>query len=199
MMTRLIVVIGFAVAFFAGLIVGIRGGERAASRDVTQSTTQPASQERGGRSDPGSYLVQQLGLTPEQQQQMREIWSETAGRRGRQASEQRRRLREERDAAIVALIRPEDTPAYEAILKDYEDKRTALENEWRNAYQEAVEKTKAMLNPEQRAKYEQMLKQWDERDRDRHRGGSRSPATNQARPPAADNAEPPAMSDAETR
>lgn len=169
MTTRLIVVIGFLCAFAAGFALDL-GWKQHPSQ-------QPASPPQR---DPGSWLAEQLELTPEQQTKMKEIWSDTARRGNRQMWEQRRQLREQREAAIAALIRDEDRAAYERIQQEFRDKTAALEAQWRQSYEQAVEKTKALLNDEQRKKYEIFLEnqRWDGRDdRRRDRGPSTSKAS----------------------
>lgn len=158
MTTRLIVTAGFVVAFAAGLIGGVQ--LRRALPPHPPSGPGPAT--RMGRH---GWLAAELGLTAQQQEQMTRIWSDVA-RRGRGEHEERRRqLRKERDDAIAALIRQEDRAAYEQILKTYSDRMAALEQETRAAFQEAVEKTKQILTPQQREKYEAILKrnQWENR------------------------------------
>ena len=175
-MTRLTVVVGFVVAFIAGLMVGMERGTE------PPTATQPSSQQ--SRS-PRGWWVGELNLTPEQQERMRQIWSDAARAGGREQEERRRQFRQERDTAIVALIRPEDAAKHEQILKDYTEKTTALDNEWRASYQNAVEKTKEILTPAQRDQYETILKrhppgpggggprgEWDRGPRgDRDKGG----------------------------
>jgi Spy/CpxP family protein refolding chaperone len=156
---KIIVVVGFLVAFAAGLVLGFESRER---------TAQPAARQehRGG------WLTAELKLTPEQQEKMKTIWSEMPGRGGREREDRFRQLRQQRDEAIKALIRPEDKPRYDQILKDFTDKTNALNRELHDSFQAAIDATKPILNPEQRAKYEQLLQhhQWDRGSRDRHRG-----------------------------
>lgn len=175
-MTRLMVTGGFVVAFLAGLIVGL-------------TRLAPQAPQAGGDGDRprdrGSWLVEQLSLTPDQQQQMKAIWDEAAKSGHRQQRDQRRRMKETLDAEIAALIREEDRPRYEQLRADYDAKIAAMEAEWKRAFQNAVERTKAILTPEQREKYESILarQQWDGGQRDRNRGTTR-PTTAPATQPA---------------
>ncbi len=159
-MTRLIVFVGFIVAFAAGLMVGIN--------------RQPAAPQAPGekRPDRGSWLADQLQLTPEQQERMSEIW-EGARRGGHQQGDRRRELRDARDKAIADLVRPEDRAAYEQALRDYEKGAEALEAEWKSAFQQSVERTRAILTPEQRDKYETIMAR---REAEGLRGRGRPPA-----------------------
>jgi hypothetical protein len=96
-----------------------------------------------------------------------------AVRGGRELDELRRKYRNERDEAIADLIRTHDLHAYDAILREYQDKLTKLDQEYSAAWQAAVERTKQMLTPEQRAKYEEFLKRSSPGDRGPRRGGQR--------------------------
>ena len=103
------------------------------------------------------WISEQLKLTPEQSQQMKSIWEETL-RGGMRAHEERRReLRRQRDEGIKALVRPEDLPKYDAVLRAYADGNEQLERDMRANFESAVKQTKAMLDDEQRARYEQIL------------------------------------------
>src|SRR5450432_2513554 len=163
MTTKLIVMLGFLVAFAAGIAVGVQNRVLIVSKsaNVLNPTTRP---NRHG------WLVAELNLTPDQQQQLNQIWSDTAHRGNHEQGEDlRRQYRKERDGAISALIRPDDRGAYDEILKKFSDRTSALEQEWRGSYENAVEQTKQILTPQQRTKYEEILarNQWDRRAGDR--------------------------------
>ena len=148
-MARLVVIIGFLVAFSAGLVVGLQA-RLAPAAVAASATTRP----RG----PGGWLTSELGLSSEQQSELDRIWSETA-RRGRSELDDRRRAsRKERDEAISGLIRAEDRGRYEETLKAYTDKQAALDKEMKSNFQAAVERTKQILTPAQRGKYEEILR-----------------------------------------
>lgn len=132
----------------------------------------------------GGWLAAELNLTPEQHEQLRQIWSETM-RRGRSEGEDpRRQLRSQRDAAIEQLMTAEQRPQYDTILKRYNDQMTELEQQWRASYQTAVDRTRQLLTPEQRDKYEEILarQSW------RGSGGPGGPRT--PPPPATQPASP---------
>jgi Spy/CpxP family protein refolding chaperone len=170
-MTRIVVILGFLVSFAAGLVVGME------TRHASIAAP-PATHPARGR----GWLASELALSSEQQEQLDKIWSETASRGGREQDDHRHKLREERDRAIAALVPPPDRPRYEAALKSYADQMAALDNQWRSHFQASVEKTKQILTPQQRAKYEELLsrRQWDRggrdggRDRDNRRGEDRA-------------------------
>lgn len=149
-MTKVLLTVGFAIAFGAGWVMSA-GWERRAQQAQAAPATAPAG--RGG-----GFLAAELGLTPEQQERMKKIWSEIARHGGREQGERRNQYRKERDEAIAALIRPEDKDKYDAVLKAYADRQAGLEKEMRAAYERAVEETKKILTPEQGRKYEETLK-----------------------------------------
>jgi len=163
-MTKLVVILGFLIAFSAGLVIGFNG-RRQTTPQVSPTTTAIRPERPRG----GGFLAAHLNLTAEQRQAMDKIWSDTVRGRHWQLEEKRRQCRKERDEAIAALLRASDTQKYESIMKTYAQGIDALEQEDRAAFQDAVAKTKKILNPDQLAKYEEFLKRHpgDRKDRDR--------------------------------
>jgi Spy/CpxP family protein refolding chaperone len=158
MTTKLTVLLGFVVAFSAGLLTGLNSRPQAPVNSVP-STTYPSNfQGRRGDRDRDGFLARELGLTPEQRDQMKEIWSSVATRGRREQDELRRQYRDERDEAIAALIHTTDLQAYDAILKQHQAKLAAMDQEFSSAWEAAVERTKGILTPEQRTKYEEFVK-----------------------------------------
>lgn len=157
--TRLILLGCFVIAFAAGVLTGLV---------VSRLRERPPRRSR---------LASQLKLTKEQQEQMRKIWSDVMsphqGRRG----EGRAALAQERDQAVVALLTEDQRLAYEAILQEYTRKMDELSQARRRRFEEAVERTKSILTPEQARKYEELIKGRRERR-------SRDPS--RRRPPWAD-------------
>jgi LTXXQ motif family protein len=152
-MGKLIVVIGFVIAFASGWVVALKThmASPAESQVAPGASTSPGPGRHG-------WLTTELNLRPDQQEQMKKIWSDTA-HRGRQEMEDRRRaFRKERDDAIAALVRPEDRAKYEQIQKSYAEHNAQLERESRASFQSAVEQTKRILDPAQQQKYDQILK-----------------------------------------
>jgi Spy/CpxP family protein refolding chaperone len=162
-MTRFVVIAGFLIAFAAGLVVGF------------DPHREPATPESPRSDRHSGWLAARLNLTPDQQEQLRTIWSDTAWRGGRERDERRRQLMRERDEAIVELIPAEDRPRYDEILRECAAQLRALDREWRDSFQTSVERTKEILTPEQRVKYEEMLNHQhsERRSWDRRRGGER--------------------------
>lgn len=170
-MTRFVVIVGFMVAFAAGLTIGARW-----HRDESPATTRPSRH--------GGWLSSELNLTPAQREQLDRIWSETASRGGRDWEERRRRLSRERDEAIAALFRPEDKVRYDQVLKRYENAVNNLDKEWRASFHASVERTKAILTPEQQIRYDELLRRHQTekgpggpRGRDMNRRGDRRPSS----------------------
>jgi Spy/CpxP family protein refolding chaperone len=160
-MTKLVVIVGFVISFAAGLMVGMQS--RPAS--VAAPTTRPVR--RGG-----GWLTSELTLTAQQQEAMNKIWSDTA-RSGRgEQDDRRRQLRHDRDEAIAALVRPEDKEKYDQAIKNFSEQMATIDREMRARFDEAVKKTKEILTPEQRTKYDEILARHQV---DRARGGDRGP------------------------
>jgi Spy/CpxP family protein refolding chaperone len=161
-MTKIVVIVGFVVAFAAGLMVGMDSHRPGAA----SPTTKPSYP---------SWLVAELNLTTKQQEEMHKIWSETAKKGRHEQDEARRQLRRERDEAIAALVRPEDYGRYDQILKAYNDQMDALDREARKSFEQSVERTKPLLTPEQQTKYAELLArhQWDRPQRPRERENPR--------------------------
>ena len=178
-MTKLVVIFGFLVAFVAGLIVGVNRPQQVVSNAGAGPSTRPS-----GRGDRGSELDALLQLRPEQKAELKKIWSEMADRGRKHHEERRRELRRQRDEKIQAMLTSEQKAASKQAHEEYDQQTDALEREMRTNFQKAVEATKAVLDPEQRVKYEEFLRrrEWDrgprgagggDRDRGDHRGGDR--------------------------
>jgi Spy/CpxP family protein refolding chaperone len=178
-MTKTLVIVCFVVAFAAGLVVGLE-----ARRASDPTTTRPSHH--------SGWLATELSLSPQQQEQLKTIWSETAERGGRGREDRRRQLYRQRDEAIAALIRPEDKSRYDQVLKDYSEQMSALDREWRASFESTVERTRQILTAKQQAKYDELLKhhQSERGPGDRHRGergrepGSRGDHHGSSRPAA---------------
>jgi Spy/CpxP family protein refolding chaperone len=165
-MTKVVLVIGFVVAFCAGLVSGlaVRG------REALATVSAPAATRPVGPGGPGGLLAAELGLTAEQREQMNRIWGENARSLRHQQDQRRAQFRKEREDAIAALIRPEDRAKYDEVLRAHAQHMTDLEHELRGSWQKGVEETRKILTPEQRVKYEDFLKR---REAERAGGGGR--------------------------
>ena len=67
-------------------------------------------------------------------------------------------LQKERDEALVALLSDEQRVRFAKISQDYANRFNELTKRRDRTFEEAVEKTKQMLDPRQRTKYEEILK-----------------------------------------
>jgi Spy/CpxP family protein refolding chaperone len=110
-----------------------------------------------------SWLAAELNLTSEQKEQMNGIWSEVMGFAMRQRAEQSKSLRQERDQAVAGLLTAEQHPRYEAILEDYARKDAEMSEQRKQAFEEAIKRTKEILTHEQAVKYDELMKK--QRDR----------------------------------
>jgi Spy/CpxP family protein refolding chaperone len=176
--TKVILLLSFLLVFAAGISLGVlltRWG-------------------RHGR--PRSWLTTELNLTRDQQDQMRKIWSEVMGASSRQHAERRSALMQQRDQAILALLSETQRQDYEAIQQDYARKMDELAAEMKQAFDEAVGRTRRLLSPEQAAKYDALMARQRERPMEggpgpmgfrgprHHRATSTStPTTNERREP----------------
>jgi Spy/CpxP family protein refolding chaperone len=145
MKTKVIVIIGFFIAFVAGAVLGLQLRQPAVAH-----VNVPQREDR-------SWLRTELGLSPQQEEQMRDIWSNLHNS-GRKHDERRRQLRDERDEAIAALLPASAMGDYDKVLAAYSDKMSQLSAERDKGFAEAVEKTKKILTPAQQTKYEEFLK-----------------------------------------
>jgi len=138
---RLMVILGFAMAFAAGASVG-----------MLISLPQAASADRPSR--PGD-LAEQLGLSAQQREQMHKIWGEFVMGRDKEFRDSKREIWQAKDEAIENLLTQEQRSEYDAICADCELRLMAMDQQWQTVIDQAVEKTKAILTPEQAKKYEE--------------------------------------------
>jgi Spy/CpxP family protein refolding chaperone len=155
--------VAFVLALSAGAVLGF-----AAARRVDPPVR---AAEKPAESNRSSWLSDQLQLTPAQSEQIRAIWQQAMSEQGRANSERRRALEKERDGALLGLLTPEQREEHDRLMKEYEARLAELGRERDRLRQDAIERTKQVLGTEQRAKYEELLKE-RERDweRDRERG-----------------------------
>lgn len=161
-MTKVVLVIGFIVAFSAGLVCGLAVRGREVQAASTIATSRPVT--AGG---PGGLLAAELGLTAEQREQMNRIWRDNARTLRHQQDQKRAQVRKEREEAIAALIRPEDREKYEQALRAHAERVAQIDGELRASWQGGVEETRKILTPEQQKKYDEFLKR---READRASG-----------------------------
>ena len=117
---------------------------------------------------------------------MDEIWNAVMRDSRRFQSDQRQAFQKQRDEAVRAILAEEQKVKYDAVLKDYANKMAELGKAREKAFQEAVEKTKLILNAEQQKKYEEWLKSTRE---ERHPGGAQAETKESPRQPPPAKAE----------
>jgi len=150
------VVAGFAVAFGAGLVLGLAGPKHV----VGLAAPQPPTENKHRR----WWIAAQLDLSPLQEDQVRRIWEDVRKDMSRERDERRNTIRKERDDAILSMLPHEKHGAYEDIKHDYSSKMGQVDREPPKAIQKAIEQTKLVLSEPQRIKYDEMLKS---RERDK--------------------------------
>jgi len=158
---KLFITSAFLLAMFAGVAVGMLGAKIPASRE------------------PRSWLADELGLTPEQREQMQSIWQDIS--KNRQSDwERRQTIDKDRREAIVALLTPEQKTQYDKINQDFTQKIQDMAKQREAAFADAQERTKRILTADQRVKYEQLMQKRREeksnRNERRHGGPSTDPA-----------------------
>jgi len=176
--TRIILLVGSVLVFAAGTSAGLL---------LSRVNDKPRRR---------SWLVSELNLTADQQEKMREIWSETLKSRLGSRGEDRRNLRQQRDEAIEQLLTAEQKVEYDAVQERYAQQIEQMHEQRRRAFEAATERTKRILTPEQVTKYEKILAQrreagsspqsrggrpWGRRRRSRRDWDPENPAT-QTRP-----------------
>lgn len=149
--TRLIVLVAVLLAFAAG------GGVGMLLHDPAEVT--PPRE--------GNPLEHALDLSPPQRERMREIWEETVLQVGASHAERRRQLGQERDDAIASLLSPQQQLAYEQIQQEYAEGLEELSEQRRQAFEEAMIRTRELLTAEQAERFEQAMSRRGDRDRGR--------------------------------
>ena len=148
----LIIVAGLAMS--AGVVAGLlasrlpsaAGPQSAATNPVTPP---PASFER--------TLADELNRRADQRESMRQIW-EGVREQVHKTFDDAQNLQKERDEAMVALLNDEQRVKFAKISQDYANRFNELTKKRDGTFEEAVAKTKNILDPDQRAKYEEILK-----------------------------------------
>ena len=120
----------------------------------------------------GADWLAELKLSKDQKDKMRQIWSEVMHNSWALRHERHDAVHNEKDEAILALFTSDQRVAYDVILKQTESKYAQLETESRALQETAVAKTREILTPEQRVKYDELRKK---REQEHHFGGGGRP------------------------
>ncbi len=161
----LTVVVGFVLALGAGVVVGFAvAGHRPAAGPIGSTPVPPATLSSGRR----DWLADQLGLDATQRERVRVIWSESMRAAGQQNADRSRALKKERDDAIQAMLSDAQKAQYQKVMQDYAAKVAEAGHERDKAFEDAINRTKLVLNESQRQQYEQLLKERREREKADH-------------------------------
>ena len=139
--TRVMLIMLFVVAFAAGV----------SSALVAREWKVPPKQHGS------SWLSNELSLNEVQREEMIKIWSGVGRGNWQEEGEKRRALQKQRDEAIRALVPEEQQAELTQIYDNYSKQTAELSEQRRKAFDAAVERTKSILTPEQRSKYEAVL------------------------------------------
>jgi hypothetical protein len=162
--------LAFILTLGAGVVVGVAAGRHTPTANVPGQqilvTTRPAEPKAGG------WLPDALGLNTEQREKLKAIWTGTVPAPSEKA--RRSQLIKERDEVLYNLLSDEQKQQYQKEMAEYSAKLADLNKEREKAIQDAVKRTKLILDDKQREKYEQILKdhpyQHGDHDRQPHGG-----------------------------
>src|SRR3954471_4974795 len=150
--TRITLVAAFVLALGGGVVLGLAAGRRPVPAAVPPPATQPGEH---------SWLADQLNLTTDQREQMKDIWSSLLQGPAQANRDHRRQIEKERDEALVSLLTPEQRVEYDRRMAGYTAQLADLGKERDKLFRDAVEQTKLILNDSQRQRYEELLKTHD--------------------------------------
>ena len=153
--TEILIILVAALAMSAGVVAGLL-----ASRLPSTAGQQPGATNGATTPPPASFertLADELSLRDDQREQMRQIW-EGVRERVHKTFDDAQKLQRERDEAMVALLNDEQRVKFAKISQDYANRFSELTKNRDATFEEAVKKTREMLDPQQRAKYEEILK-----------------------------------------
>ena len=102
-------------------------------------------------------LADELQLSQDQRVQMRDIWEGVRDKVHR-AFDEAEDLQRQRDDRIISMLSDEQKTRFEKLSQEFADRYDQLAAQRDEAFNTAVEKTKKLLNDEQRKKYEEILK-----------------------------------------
>ena len=147
---KLWALIATVVIFCSGAAVGLLG------KDVAASSRRSPIADVVRTND--SLLVEELGLSREQGEKLRAIWSDAIAQAGPPPVQQIDAIQRDREAAVRALLTDAQRAAYDKIVSEYEERLIAAHEKTRAAFRAAEERTAAILDDRQRVKYFEILK-----------------------------------------
>lgn len=162
--TKVILFASFALVFAAGVAFGL----------VLRQPERPRRRR--------SHLSSELDLSPEQREQMREIWS-PVWRAWSEYRKRRRALQEERDVAVLELFNDDQVKRREELVAQYAEKLEQLSQEQKETSERAKERTREILTEEQWPKYEELMqRQRSRRSRPDRAGEQKADTTGHEEP-----------------
>lgn len=141
--TKAVVAIGFAVALLGGGAAGL----------LLSRYIKPAPPAVMTGTAP---LSVELKLSADQQSQIRQIWEQVQGVNA-SSYDAAQMLEHWRDDQVMKLLDDDQKKAFGKINVEYSDRYTAMTAKRDVAFKDAIEKTKRLLNEDQRRRYEQIL------------------------------------------
>lgn len=107
----------------------------------------------GGMMNP-AWLSQELDLSSDQREKMRDIWSNTAremdGDAGRRASH-------EKDDQVRAILSDEQKDEYNEIMATFRSRKHEIDDSRRERHETAIEETMAILTEDQQEAFKHIL------------------------------------------
>jgi Spy/CpxP family protein refolding chaperone len=104
----------------------------------------------------GGWLAQQLQLTADQRTQVRTIWDQTHAMMDAQIAQHRTSEKEFR-LAVQGLLTDQQKIRYQTIEENFDKQEKSADAALDAAIDASIQKTKMILTPPQRDKYEQLL------------------------------------------
>jgi hypothetical protein len=138
-------------AFVLALAAGVSGGMLLARLPATHQDVGDIA------SASASPLGTELGLAPQQSEDMRRVW-EGVRETAQQCYEDGRRLQKDRDDALVALLSDEQKVKFEKISREFAEQFAELNRKRDRDFEKAVQQTKRILTDSQWQKYERILR-----------------------------------------
>ena len=141
--TKAVVALVFVAALAGGAAAGLL-----ASRYIRPATQVVVPGE--------ASLTAELQLTKDQQSKIREIWEQFRDQNLR-SYQQGDELDQWRNDQLVKLLNDEQKKQFSQIQNEYQNRFTEMKSKRELAFKDAVDKTKRLLNNQQRQRYEQIL------------------------------------------
>jgi Spy/CpxP family protein refolding chaperone len=147
---KLVVIVGFLLAFGAGLVVGLSGARRLAGA----TTDTPAASPTTRRGFAG--LVAALHLTPEQAKQIEQLRAKTMTEVTHERDDRSAAIHKQRDEKVVALVGAEKKDELDKVLAASQDDMRQLMGERPKAFDKMDEDIRKVLSDEQWKQYQSL-------------------------------------------